>query len=75
MVAEKSAVGGEGRGMCGLENEMARTVDESAFFLSETAPEDEDKVFLFFGKVADDGVGKLLPPLALMRPCLMGAHG
>ena len=75
VIAEKSAIGGEGRGVCALQHEMARAVDESAFFLCVAAPKDKDQPVPLRGEAANDGIGKLFPAVPLVRPSLMSAYG
>ena len=66
MVAEESAVGGEGRGMGRGEDEVALPIDQSALALGVAAPEDEHEMVAAVGQAAHHGVGKLLPAVAGM---------
>ena len=75
VIAEKAAIGGEGRGVCALQHEMARAVDESAFLLRVAAPKYKDQSIALRGEAANDGIGKLFPAVPLVRPGLMGADG
>ena len=54
--------------------QVTRTVNKSPFFLGVSPPKDKDKTFAFGRQGADGGIGKLLPPLALMATRLMGTH-
>ncbi len=60
-------MGGERRGVGRRDDAMARAVDERAFFLRVTAPENEDEMFAPGGERMDDGVGERFPAFALMR--------
>ena len=75
VIAKEASVGTEGRGMGGLEHEMALAVDERARALGVAAPEDKDETRALGIEMADDGVGELFPALSLMAAGLMGADG
>lgn len=74
-IAEESVPCGQGRGMGGGEDKVARRVDEGSLLLGIRSPEDEDKVSALRCQEAYDCVGKLFPPLPLVASCLPGSHG
>lgn len=75
MIAEKASVGREGRWMYRLEHEMAMAVDNGAFSLRITTPQQEDEMFSLLAERAYDGIGELFPSSALMGSGLVLAHG
>ncbi len=76
VVAEPAAaVGGEGGGVDGFEDEVPVRVDEGAFPLGVGAPEKKYEVLFLVGEAADDGVGEGFPAFILVGARLVGAHG
>lgn len=76
VVAEPSAaVGGEGRGVDGLKNEVLLLVDEALLVARITTPKQEDDMGTFAGDGLDYGIRELLPSFLLMRCGDMLTHG
>ena len=73
--AEEAAVGRQGRGVWGGEDEVLAGVDEGFLGDGIAAPEQEDESVATGGEFADGGIGELLPAVALVRACLVGADG
>lgn len=62
VVSEPSAtVGGEGRRVDGLKNEVLLPVDETLLVARIAAPKQEDNMWAFTGDGLDDGIRELLP--------------
>ena len=68
---EKSAVGGEGRGVRGGEHVVFGGVDQLDFGLCVRAPEEEHDAAAFLGEAGDGGVGEGLPAVPLVRAGLV----
>ncbi len=49
-------------------------VDQRCFLLGEPPPKQEDEALVAGRKCADDGIGKTLPAMSLVRARLIGAH-
>lgn len=75
LAAEEASVGGEGRGVYGLENEVLLGVDDRPFLLGVGAPKHKDEAVAFVGQLLDDAVGELFPSLVLVRCGLVGPYG
>src|SRR4051812_15683112 len=71
--AAEELLGGEGRRMRGLEDEMPRPIDQPLLLLGVVAPEHEDDRLGLVVDRADDGIGEVLPALVLVRVRLVGA--
>lgn len=75
-VSEPTAtVGGEGRGVDGLKNEVLLLVDETLLVARIAAPKQEDNMGTFTGDGLDDGIRELFPSFPLVRSGNMLAHG
>lgn len=57
--------------MGGFEQEMFGGIDDDAFFLSISSPEDKNQIFFLLRQNFDDGVGETLPTLVLVGTGLM----
>lgn len=76
VVSEPSAtVGGEGRRVDGLKNEVLLPVDETLLVARIAAPKQEDNMWAFTGDGLDDGIRELLPSFPLVRSGNMLTHG
>lgn len=74
MVAEETAVSRQRRRVCRAQYEVARLVYQLRLALRIAAPKYEHEVVLVGRQHADNGVGELLPAVALVASGGMGAH-
>lgn len=73
--ADEAAVGTEGTGVRGGEDEMTLAVDELPLALGITAPEHEDQIITLFVEGSDGGIGEFLPAFVLMAASAMRLYG
>lgn len=58
-----------------LQHEMARSIDERCLAAGISSPQDEDEIVAMGIECLYGGIGKLLPPVALMTCGLVCPHG
>lgn len=73
--ADKAAVGTEGTGVRGGEDEVTLAVDILPLALGITAPEHEDQIITLFVESSDGGIGEFLPAFVLMTAGAMRLYG
>lgn len=74
VVAKEATVSAEGTGVCRLQYEVTRLIDEGRLLACWCSPKEEDKVVATIGETLDDCIGEGLPPLAAMTECLMSTN-
>ena len=70
-----ATIGGEGRGMDGLEDEIALAINHIGLRTGIAAPEHVDQMFALRGQCTDGSIGERLPPQRGMAVGLMGPDG
>ncbi len=73
--AEEAAIGGERRGMDGLQHKVTVAVDDGTLALRVGSPQHEDEILPLFGERLDDGVRERLPAASLMTAGVSRIHG
>ncbi len=73
--AEKTMVGRAGRRMCRRKHQMFAGIDKRRLCPGIAPPQHKDEIFALGTQLADNGIGKGLPPPVAMRTGLVGPHG
>ena len=72
--AKKTPIGGVRRRVSGFEHEVLAGVNDFAFFLRVSSPEDKYNVLLLLRHSLDHHIGELLPSFLLVRAWFSGPN-